>query len=1528
MKQINVRFVMLVLTALVVCGGIVFAVHRFQTRRYADFFSERAATAEAAGNLADAAQDLNLYLGLRPDDDVARVRLGLVLADAGQNYAAFATLEPALRNLQEDDPAARLRLVDVLLQLQRWKDARAHLQDYLLKSQPENPEYLDRLAQCQLADKEVAEAQKSLELAIEKAPQQVGPYVKLVALLKSHPELASQQGTTLQDATFWLNRLLEQNPREVTGYLLRAQHRLETTPSPSGPKNSDSQPVADVESTTLALQDTEKALALARKAKNQSIQLRERIQKGTDLAGVADMLQGLRPYLSAITIADIALADAIQSVANASSSERVQKDLQKVDGTIKLVEFESLMLDMAARTAMVRATPGEPNPDQLAAIRKQGAEANSLIPDNQGPYQSLAEIELLAGNRSEAIEWLRKGTQAIKSTALKSKSVLPVALVRLLLESNLVDQAKVEVNELKGNGYPIELTEYLAARVDYAQGEWPNAVTLLTNARLKAVGSPDLLKEIEFWLGQARLKTGEDVAAAEAFRRAVVIDSTFTAARLALAETLERLGSQDEAVLQYRVALGDTPEAALQALRVEVRQHFRLPRSVQNWSDIETRLSQLEQALPKRFEVPLLQVDVLRAQQRGVDAKAILERACSRIPTSVELRCALVEAISQEGDYSRCDALLTDAKSELGDRAALRLMRAKLAAQRDLANASPIIRDCSENAEEMSKEDRLRLWRGLIVLATVCQDKGLALELCEELCDVDRSDISSWLTMLAAAIEFHDDQGADKAIVEITRIEGSPDGPIRNYCMAARLEAEAAAKNDPAIRDAARRHIRQSLSMRPQWDAALVLAGRLDEQSGNRESALKHYLAGIEAGTDQAIAYQNAVQLLLAQGRYNEADGVLKRLESRLETLSPDVQRLRSQISGRLNDLDTSLSLARKVAVDSDRYQDQLWLAAVCGTSAARKRTAGLEQEATTLTNEAEQALVRARELGPDAPETWGRYLQFLASNNRSEEMKSILLEATGKFDDSPGAVAALCVAAGLTDEAASHYQAALQRWPEDVSLALRAAEFSIRTGRPQMGSERLREIVSGKVPATAIDLIIARRYLALALQNEGRFSSLNAALALIEENLRSDPNSVLDMRTKATLLAQHPGRSRREEAIDLLEQLVQFDAAGATETRSRLAQLYLTQGDWDRAIVHLRLAKDLPTSTLCVRGLIERNQLSEAEVELNRLVANHPNAPVAIVLRAELLFHRGDYNTILGDGTSSGIFLEFLHSINDATARSLTLTLFASALENFSAVLTQRGESVLAARFAEQAGSLWQAYRETGIQGDLAFARYLGRHDRLDEAIAVLDNALPKADLPECIGTLQELVASSSENEKALARIEPIIANQISVRGREQGLLIAEVELRTAQRRFDEVESLYRELLTRFPDNAMAIENNLAFLLALRGEKLDEALMLITSAIEKAGPFPTLIDTRGTVRLARGDLPLAIQDFREAIQQQPTANQYFHLAWALEKAGQPAEASKVFREAVNRGIAIRTVHPLSRTVLQQFLDEASRTTQ
>ena len=348
-----------------------------------------------------------------------------------------------------------------------------------------------------------------------------------------------------------------------------------------------------------------------------------------------------------------------------------------------------------------------------------------------------------------------------------------------------------------------------------------------------------------------------------------------------------------------------------------------------------------------------------------------------------------------------------------------------------------------------------------MLLAAACGDSQHAQQLCRQVAEVEPGDLNIWLQMLAIAVDEKDDKTADEVVGQIAKIEGEERGPIWSYCMAARLAAQSEESDNASQRAEALGHITRTLAARPSWPQALLLAAALENRKGQSEAALNHYLAAIELG-GRGRGDARGDPPAVSQGQFAEADGLLKRMESQAAVISPDLQRLRTQVSGRLEDFDTALPAARAVAEKSDKYQDHLWLAQLCEFAAAQKLAAGEDAEACELTREAEQALQRATELAPESPDTWGVRLQFWHAAGSQDEAQKVLDEARTRFADAPVFWRTSWLAMDRSDDAAEQFKSDLAKWPKDVKLVRRAAEFCIRTGRPQLATDMLQDIALG----------------------------------------------------------------------------------------------------------------------------------------------------------------------------------------------------------------------------------------------------------------------------------------------------------------------------------------------------------------------------------------------------------------------------------------------------------------------------------
>lgn len=113
------------------------------------------------------------------------------------------------------------------------------------------------------------------------------------------------------------------------------------------------------------------------------------------------------------------------------------------------------------------------------------------------------------------------------------------------------------------------------------------------------------------------------------------------------------------------------------------------------------------------------------------------------------------------------------------------------------------------------------------------------------------------------------------------------------------------------------------------------------------------------------------------------------------------------------------------------------------------------------------------------------------------------------------------------------------------------------------------------------------------------------------------------------------------------------------------------------------------------------------------------------------------------------------------------------------------------------------------------------------------------------------------------------------------------------------EAEKAYRAALEVNPRHAPA-HNNLAWLLAQGGQRLDEALRLAQKAVALSPGVGTFHDTLGTIHLLRRELDPAIAAFQKAAgTQPPQAEFYYRLGVAHSRKGNRQEAIAALKKAL-----------------------------
>ncbi|MGO8751158.1 MAG: tetratricopeptide repeat protein [Thermoguttaceae bacterium] len=1205
-------------------------------------------------------------------------------------------------------------------------------------------------------------------------------------------------------------------------------------------------------------------------------------------------------------------------------AKRSEESLREANQALRLEPNDAEALLLSASCALEKK--------DFAVARSQAQQAIQSHPGHVPAYTVLADIEVQAGNRKEAIQWLQRGVEHAAADAPIRSEIL-WHLANLLVDEERTEEALKITEEIASMHYPEALVGYLRGRIDVVNGQWLEASRRFEQLRPELTIWPDIVKQADFWLGQCYERLGSADQQLAAYRRAASADPLWAPARAGVAGSLLASGRLDEALDEYRqvMKLENAPVSGLLRLaQLEIVRNLRLKKADRDWSEAERLLKVAQGNLPDAVQIPILQAEIRVGQDRGVDAAKLLEEAHQKRPRDLELRIALASLAERQQQWERAAKYLNEAEQQLGDSVPLRLAQAQHLVRQFGKEAAQRLHKFGEQTQKLPEKDLPQLWRGLAGASLAVEDYQQARRLCQRLSEREATNLQVRLLLFDLALQAGDGSGLDRVLEEIHGIEGS--GPFWHYGQALLLmlratalskDAQKPSETPPPISEEARKlleeaqtHLSEVAQARPGWSRVPFLAAEVFERQGNELQAVENYQKAVELGERSPRAIYRLVLLMLERHRYLEADRVLSRLQEQRSPFSTDLTRLAAEVSFRLEDFDRALELARRNAANSKDYRDHLWLGRVLGISGQRAKDDGRRTESESLWREAEKELRTSVELAKNSAVAWVSVVQFLAGTGQKERAMQALKEAQARIPakEAPLALAQCFEALGDISQAEKNYQKALDAAPRDAATVRQVTEFFLRSGKSQQAEAQLKRFTSGEVPASEADAVWARRALALTLVGRGEYRYLKQGLDLVDQNLARTNPTIQDQRAKAVLLASHPLRQRRRDAAELLEKVLQQPDASA-EDRFVAAKLYLRQGDWGHASRHFRslLAQDSKTPqypqylATYISAVLARQEISEAELWIPRLETIAPEQLSTVLLRAQILCQRGEYDAVIGRLKG---YLDLPAS--QKADRPARIALVATSLEQLGQTLGKPEQKAAALKFTSEAESLLRTYANGGANEKFVLATFLARHERLEEGLGIAERAW-KAAKPETIAlAMVQFLSRAMGNPSQVKRCEQILVSALETHHRPVPLLLVLADLRSIQERYDEAEAIYRGILKNDPNHRLAL-NNLAAILALRGKQLDEAQRLIDRAIELAGPATNLLDSRAIVYLARGEFEEAFKEIEEAIADAPSPMLLFHKAEILGAMNRKTEAAAALKEAVKLGFDSKAVHPLER---------------
>jgi tetratricopeptide (TPR) repeat protein len=673
--------------------------------------------------------------------------------------------------------------------------------------------------------------------------------------------------------------------------------------------------------------------------------------------------------------------------------------------------------------------------------------------------------------------------------------------------------------------------------------------------------------------------------------------------------------------------------------------------------------------------------------------------------------------------------------------------------------------------------------------------------------------------------------------------------------------------------------------------------------SGEAARALEQYVRAADLLPKDVEAQLTAGSFLLLAQRFEDAAA---RADAAL-AVSPDsvpAHVLRGNALAGLSSFDEALkAIEEAIRLSPDRGDTFTSL--------------GLVQMARGRRGEAEDAFTKAVALSPSSVEARLALGNFYWSTGRPKETEQAFADAlrlAPNHQVANRAMAALMVATNRSRDA-EPYLKTLADASKDVRAGLALADYYLASGNAKQAVVRLESMLQWG-QERAVEQRLARAYAAAGDRSK--------AGEVIQSVLARDPAAVDVLLLKGQLLLND---GKRDEAFATVESAAKGNPASA-EAHFALGRMYAARGDAAAAEIEFRevlrlnprasaaqveIAKlqlstrrtldsvktaeeasrtqpgNLPARLLLVRGLLASKDISRAEAEIDKLLAEHPT--VADV-------HAQAGFVALAKNDVSGARRAFERS------RELSPDSFDALSGLVAADLVAKDPAAARARIERRlAQGSTPALQMLAAQTYIAINDWAAAERSLRAAIEGDNSNL------QPYAMLGQLYVMQKKLDQARAEFEALAARQV----KPVGALTMVGMIHQAQGDNANARKRYEQVLA-LDSTAVIANNNLAWLHAEGGENLDVALQMAQTAMAASPEAPEIIDTLGWVYYRRREFQRAIPLFERCVQKVPgNPNYRYHLGLTYLVAGDAAKG----RAELQRALASQPAPELAAEIKQ-----------
>ncbi|MCH7750544.1 MAG: tetratricopeptide repeat protein [Planctomycetes bacterium] len=1132
--------------------------------------------------------------------------------------------------------------------------------------------------------------------------------------------------------------------------------------------------------------------------------------------------------------------------------------------------------------------------------RRFASEGIEKSPDEMRFYRMLASIELGSKRYDEAIAAL---DQAVKKFGMERSIEFILFKIDILLSKDDVagteevirDLEKLEISSLQ------PLIDFQHARIKYHQGKWAEAAKDLARVRPQLAGFGRTQSNAGRLLGDAYLKLGKLDLARQVFE-IVVDDDTLSAD-----DPIKMIARAGIRQIDERLGLGsDTNDSSLTSF---VRQMLARPEDEQDWQEIDDRVNELvESRSLSEVQRKLLQGQVFSQRKMLTEAKQMVRDAVGLDPDDVNVRFAAVKLLLLEAPAGPPKALelLKRIETDFGTS----YMSRRLMAEALMAVGGELmavggedilqqLRSLAEGTEDWTDLDRMKLLATIGLKFLQLNELDEALQHMNQAAELDPSNLPLRIQLFDIAFQQRNDDAMREAQEKILELVGSKDDG--NYVLTEVKRLLIGFRGDEASRvqlQEARRMLDDTLEKRPQWHELHVLYGQvLWVLQEDMDLALQHLNDALKYGRPNPNAVALLVRLFAQRGDFRQAQEKMELIPvaSRGRLLG----RVEASILLSNRDKEAAFESAQKeVERHPEDASTQAWFGGIA------ELTGNLDAAAT--------AYRKTSELNPLDHENWMKLVAVHARRRDSTNMETTLRAALLALDPEhlPLIQAKFFELQGSWTSAEDIYKNLYEGKLDDPGVARRMAAFYLLWALSDNSAMQkavphinliLRAANEGPLKIDEPNVLWARERAARILAATGSYQDSLRAQRLLKQGSVDGTVPRMFQTLYGEILSSRTDPASLLNAIDTLSVLNQ---QGLLEKEQvlLLAKLYAKTNNWKKGNALMldalsRYGADPEALSTYIVLLIGQGEYTSASQRLKRLAEIASNNNQVFQLRTLLAYEQGnqaEVNTML-----RSLLPPNLSPTSPLDENQL------NAIRAIAAYAMQYGEY----EFAEQ---LFRLYSSRKSEGAFDLLTVMALHGDVDKALPIMEKLVKEKPVETAQLAVQLIRQRRAEfgdrYDDAISQLvlsvwkdAPDVADRLMFRA----------EMYEVTEKFEEAISAYEQIIDRddLPPTTRAIAtNNLAYLLALRNQRLDEAQELVDRAIIILGPLADVLDTRAVIRMARKEYDLAVEDMTLSLSIDPTAVKYYHMAKAQALAGNEEEALEAWEKAEKMDIEMQSL--------------------